>query len=181
MQARYKGMKQIADGCRRNDPRAQTELYNRTAHGVYNSCYRILRDEMQAEDAMHETYIKAFRRFPQDGDAAIEAWLRRIAVNTSIDMLRRRRKNWMPVDESIPDPGEPDGWDSEAALTSGVEAVKKGLEQLPEGYRLVLTLHLIEDYTFDEIAPMLGIAPSSVRSQYARGRARLREMLKEIR
>ncbi len=167
-------MKEIIEACRRGDRRAQTELYDRFAPGVYNSCLRILGDRAAAEDAMQDSFIKAFGRLPDD--IPLEAWLRRVAINTSIDVLRRRKMVFTSLNENLPDE-EPE---HEEDVKASVAAIREGMQRLPEGYRLVLTLHLVEGYSFDEAAEALGITPSTVRSQYVRGKARLREILKKL-
>ena len=168
---------ELVKKCCRGDSRAQFELYAMYARAMYNVSCRIIPDRMEAEDAMQEAFFKAFDRISTfRGEVTFGAWLKRIVINTCLDHLKKRRVQLVSFDDL---PGLAEHTDSSDDYTpESVEQVKLAMQQLPEGYRVVLTLRLVEELDYPEIAEMLDINESSVRSQYTRGRQKLVELLK---
>lgn len=169
---------ELVDLCRHGDSKAQFELYSLYSKAMFNVSCRILSDKMEAEDAMQEAFFKAFDKISTfRNEVAFGAWLKRIVVNTCIDYLKKKKLQFTPIDEvrNIADTQN----DSEDYIPESVEEVKYAMTLLPEGYRVVLSLHLIEGYEYEEIAEMLGIGQSSVRSQFTRARQKLLELLKQ--
>lgn len=168
----------LVEGCKKQDIRAQKQFYNTYYKMVYNSCYRILYDPMAAEDCMQETFLKAFAKIDTIGEAPLEAWLRRIAINTALDKLKRNKVEWIEVDETycfyVDDPDN----EREENIEWQVDQVKKTIGKLPENYRLVLTLYLFEGYDHEEISTILGLKETTIRSQYARAKQKLVEIIK---
>lgn len=168
---------EIIKGCRKQDTKAQLKFYNLYYKMVYNTCYKILYNAMDAEDAMQESFIKAFAKIDILGDAPLEAWLRRIAINTSIDKLKKKHTIEIELDEKLPVlDDEPD---NEEEVVWKVEQVKKAIALLPDSYRLIITLHLLEGYDYDEISSILMIKQATARAQFARARYKLIELLKQ--
>ncbi|MGE0078267.1 MAG: RNA polymerase sigma factor [Bacteroidales bacterium] len=169
---------ELIELCRHGDTKAQFEIYNLYSRAMYNVSCRILPDRMEAEDAMQEAFFKAFDKIHTfRNEVAFGAWLKRIVVNTSIDYLKKKKLQFASIDDvkSIADFQN----DSDDFLPESVEEVTLAMNQLPEGYRVVLSLHLVEGYEYEEIAEMLGIGQSSVRSQFTRARQKLIELLKQ--
>ncbi|MDR1054791.1 MAG: RNA polymerase sigma factor [Prevotellaceae bacterium] len=167
----------IIEGCKRRNTKAQMQFYNMFYKVLYNCCYRILPNSMDAEDAMQESFIKAFDKIDTIGNAPPEAWLRRIAINTSIDKLKKRRMALVELDDRMPVLDD-EPYDEEE-VNWKVEQVKKSIAQLPDGHRLILTLHLLEGYNYDEIAEILNIKEGTARGQFTRARQKLIELLKQ--
>lgn len=166
----------LIESCKRQDRKAQMEVYRLYYRSIYNTCFRILRRQDEAEDAMQDSFIKVFDKIEAYSDSTpFEAWIKRIAINTSIDALRKKKVNVVELDERTPIT-EDDVDDFNEKMLK-VEAIKKGIDALPEGYRIILTLHLIEGYDYEEIAEILNISNSTARSQYTRGKKRLLEIL----
>jgi RNA polymerase sigma-70 factor (ECF subfamily) len=171
----------IIKRCVDGDRRSQMHLYTTFDKRVFNSCFRILRDREDAEDAMQESFIKAFsglHRF--DGAVPFEAWIVRIAINTSIDTLRERHLEVVDCDETrlewFEDSGtEEDDWEQ---TLEQVKQVKAAIERLPDASRIIVTLYLIEGYDHDEIAQILNVAPGTERIQYMRAKQKLIQLLK---
>jgi RNA polymerase sigma-70 factor (ECF subfamily) len=143
---------------------------------MYNISYRITGRQEDAEDALQEAFISAFRNLGSyRADASFGAWLKRIVVNKSINILKKRRHEWMPEGEE---------WDVAEAEAPAeyreeltIDRVKKAIEELPDGYRLVLSLYLLEGYDHQEIAGIMGITESTSKSQLNRAKGKLREKL----
>lgn len=163
--------------CKVGDREAHYRLYKLYARAMFNVCYRITRSEDDAEDALQEAFISAFRNLDSyRGDAAFGAWLKRIVVNKAISALKRKRHEVIPDDEQWDVAEADDTVEYRADLT--VERVKKAIEQLPDGYRAALSLYLLEGYDHKEIGEILGISVSTSKSQLNRAKSKLRELLK---
>ena len=135
---------------------------------LYRLCLVMLRNTADAEDAVQETYIKYMLSSPPFNDDEHEkAWLITVAANKCRDMLRFRKRHAADSDDILRD---------RAAETES-RGVLEALLEVPEKYRIVLTLHYIEGYKVDEIAKMLGKTPSAVKMRLAKGRELLKEKL----
>ena len=146
---------------------------------LYSVSLRILKNEHDAQDAMHDAFIKAFQNISKvENELKLGAWLKRIVINGSLDFLRKKKKvRWLEDSMAIQEREE--GEDSELLeeepLT--IEDVKKALINLKDKYRIIIVLYLLEDYTHKEIAEQLGLKESTVRNQYARGKQLLKKQL----
>ena len=144
---------------------------------MFNVGYRITRSEEEAEDVLQEAFINAFRNLDSyRGDATFGAWLKRIVINKAINAVNKRKHETIPDDEK---------WDvaEEEALPEyredlTVERVKESIEKLPDGYRTVLSLYLLEGYDHQEIGEIMGITESTSKSQLNRAKSKLKELLK---
>lgn len=166
----------IVELCKRGHHRAQMQMYSIFYKRIYNTCYRILRDSFEAEDTMQESFLKAFSRLDQYVDSIpFEAWLVRIAINTSIDKLRKKELDIITLNENIvyDDITETDDDLDWELVQNKVEQVKTAIEKLPENSRLIINLYLIEGYDHEEIAEILNIAPGTARIQYMRAKQKL--------
>ena len=145
---------------------------------MYNVAYRIVGGEDDAQDALQEAFISAFRNLESyRGDAAFGAWLKRIVVNKAINIVKKRKHELIPDDEQWDVAEEEEIVEYREALS--VDRVKKAIEQLPDGYRSVLSLYLLEGYDHQEIAEILGITESTSKSQLNRAKAKLKELLEK--
>ena len=176
METQYQNIHQdLIDRCRKGDTKAQFELYKLYYKPMYNISFRMVGDALEAEDVMQEAFLKAFTKLDTyEGLVSFGAWLKKIVINRSLDYLKKRKVKFEEINEKIPDE-EPEG-----IVISEVhmEHLKKAIQRLPDGYRVVLTLHLLEGYDHEEIAEILKISNGSSRSQYLRAKLKLREMLK---
>lgn len=165
--------------CKKNDRQAQMELYQLYNKAMYNTSLRILGIPEEAEDAMQESFLKAFRSLHHfEGRSGFGHWLKQIVIRTSIDILRKRRFSFEPLEDwKVPIADEPAR--DEEEIVARAEEIRQAIYRLPDGYRIVLSLHLLEGYDHEEIGQILGIGNSSSRSQYARARKRLIEELKK--
>lgn len=172
---------EIIESCKRNDRRAQMQLYNSFYKRIYNTCFRILHDSAEAEDAMQESFLKAFTNLGTYSQSIpFEAWIVKIAINTSIDKLRKKKMDIIELNENIGyDIAEMNEHEEWKEITNKVEQVKMAIEQLSEKNRLIINLYLIEGYDHDEIAEILNIAPGTARIQYMRAKQHLIEFCKK--
>jgi len=177
----YKNIHQdIINRCKSGEQKAQFQLYKLYYKAMYNSCLRIVNDSLEAEDIMQESFLKAFEKINfYKGEVSFGAWLKRIVINHSLDELRKRKLDINSMEESVYELKEEDKIDNHDEVSLKVDEIKKGIRKLPDGYRIVLSLYLIEGYDHDEISEILNINSSTSRSQFARAKRKLIECLKE--
>jgi len=171
----------LIDGCRAGDQKAQFQVYKLYYKAMFNTSLRIVNDLMEAEDVMQEAFLSAFEKInTYSGSVSFGAWLKKIVVNRSLDALSKRKEIFEDIEAHT---GIYDNSGEEIAYKQDVEAkveeVKNAIEKLPEGYRVILSLYLIEGYDHDEIADMLKISSSTSRSQLSRAKQKLVSVLKE--
>lgn len=169
----------IIDRCLLGDRAAQYELYKLYSKAMYNTALRITGNQMDAEDVLQESFVNAFRKLKSyKGTASFGSWLKRIVVNNAINLVNKRRLEVEPL-ESHGVEEEPVEQQNDRDLTYDVAMVNQGIMLLPEGYRMVLSLYLLEGYDHKEIGEVLGISESTSKSQFNRSKKKLREILKE--
>jgi len=162
--------------CRRGDREAHYRIYKLYARSMYNVSFRITGREEDAEDALQEAFISAFNNLQSyRADATFGAWLKRIVVNKSINLLKKRKHELISEEEQWDIPEEEVQEEYREELT--VDRVKKAIEELPDGYRTVLSLYLLEGYDHQEIAGIMGISESTSKSQLNRAKTKLRDKL----
>src|SRR5664279_52091 len=170
----------LIDGCRRGDQKAQFQIYKLYYKAMYNTSLRIVNDTMEAEDIMQESFLSAFEKIDTySGTVSFGAWLKKIVVNRSLDAMNKKKIIFEDIESHV-DIRDDSGDDTAryADLDSRVEEVKEAIERLPDGYRLILTLYLLEGYDHDEIAEILSINSSTSRSQLSRAKQKLITELK---
>ena len=167
---------EIIERCRHGDQEAHYHLYKLYSRSMYNVGYRIVNNTGEAEDVLQEAFISAFRSLEYyRGEATFGSWLKRIVVNKAINAIKKRKTERFPDDEEF-DVVEDVGRD-DTGFPFTVDQVRKGIESLPDGYRSVLSLYLLEGYDHGEIAEILGISESTSKSQFNRSKKKLREIL----
>ncbi len=163
----------LIEECRQGSARAQFRLYNQYSKAMYNLAYRILNNREDAEDILQEAFVDCFRnlntfRF----ESTFGAWLKKILVNKCINQLKKKKID-LTLCENLP----VDIYEEDADVTYDTTKIFKGIEKLPDGYRVILTLYLLEGYDHQEIAQILGITESTSKSQYSRAKDKLRNII----
>ena len=144
---------------------------------MYNTALRFTREEEAAQDVMQEAFISAFENLnTYRGDSAFGAWLKRIVINKAITYLGKRKMERLPEDERW-DVKEEEPVDIFEGFPFTVEKVQQAIHDLPDGYRSVLSLYLLEGYDHSEIAEIMGITESTSKSQFNRSKKKLKELL----
>jgi len=165
--------------CKQGDVQSYNALYRRYATAMFNTSLRIVNNSADAEDVLQEAFVAAFRLDSFDYSSTFGAWLKRIVINKSIDVLRRRKLTVIDIDNASVDGIQDDELPDEENIKLKVDEIKKAIIKLPSGYRTVLSLFLFEDYSYSEIATTLNITESTVRTQYHRARHKLLHTLKK--
>lgn len=167
---------QIVVRCRKGDARAFHELYEAYSKAMYNICLRMTGHSSDAEDVLQEAFVQVFRNLEKlESDSSLTAWIKRIVVNHCLSYLRKKKVRWEEVGETeAADETTVD--EEEHALT--VAVVKEAIRELPDGYRTVLNLYIFEEYSHREIAGLLGITESTVKTQFMRAKEKVRQLVR---
>jgi RNA polymerase sigma-70 factor (ECF subfamily) len=182
VEAAFRNLHQdLLDGCKNGDQKAQFQIYKLYYKAMYNTSLRIVNDSMEAEDIMQESFLSAFEKIDTySGIVSFGAWLKKIVVNRSLDALNKRKAVFEDIEAHA---GLRDDSSEDTAryeeIDFRVEEVKEAIERLPDGYRVILSLYLLEGYDHDEIAEILSINSSTSRSQLSRAKQKLIGELKE--
>ncbi|TDI71850.1 MAG: RNA polymerase sigma factor [Bacteroidetes bacterium] len=180
MGTQYRNIHQdIVDQCKNGDRQAQFQFYKLYSKAMYNIAYRITNNELDAEDVLQEAFVSAFKNIHDyRGTASIGAWLKRIVINNSITTIKKRKADLVPIDEHEHYVDIIDAGDDET-LYLNVDKIRNAIQLLPDGYRVVFSLYLMEGYDHKEIASILNISESTSKSQYNRSKKKLQKILKE--
>jgi len=155
-------------------------LYNRYARSIYNSISRIISHTAEAEDILQETFFSVFSDVEKLKTInSFEAWVRRLAINRAISHLRKRKILFTDMGESELEAEREYDVEADELFNTQVADVRHCISELSEGYRTILNLYLFEKMTHDDIATMLGISSTTVRTQYHRAKKRIVESLKD--
>ena len=165
--------------CKEGDAQSYEALYHRYARAMFNTSLRIVNHVPDAEDVLQESFLAAFRLENFDYSSTFGAWLKRIVINKSIDLLRRRKMHVVHIDEVALEGQTDQEQVDEGQVQLKVEEIKKAMASLPDGYRTVLSLSLFEGYDYEEIAEIMKITETTVRTQYHRAKIKLLHMLKK--
>ena len=171
---------ELVERCKQGHTPSYEVLYQRYAKAMYSTSLRIVNNQADAEDVLQEAFVDAFRSLNDfHYRSTFGAWLKKIVSNKSINVLRKRKMlmvdmdetniNGIPAEESI----------DEEQIQYQVNAIKKAIQQLPDGYRTVLTLYLLEGYDHEEISEIVGISHNTVRTQYIRAKQKLLFIMKQ--
>lgn len=170
----------IVEQCKANDRRAQLKLYKQYCDGMFCVAMRFLKNADDAEDVIQEAFIKAFQRIHQfKGDVTFGAWLKRIVINKSIDFLKAKKQKLVELDESYMHIEADEDWSIEEGIS--LAEVKNAIESLPEKYKYVVMMFLMEGFDHSEISQVLEITESACRTRLLRGKGFLKELLKNKR
>jgi RNA polymerase sigma factor (sigma-70 family) len=173
----FKEQNDLIKGCIDGDRSAQYAFYKKYSKAMYNISYRITNDPDDASDVLQEAFLSAYKYMHSfKGDSSVGAWLKRIVVNASINHIKKKRIMYEPIDNL--EAGEEESMKDEDIVLE-LDRVKSAIQQLPDGFRTVFSLYLLEGYDHREIAGILGITESTSKSQYNRAKKKLKEILKE--
>ena len=169
---------ELIEKCKQNNRKAQLQLYAQYCDGMYVVANRFVKNSMEAEDIVQEAFIKAFSKLHQyKAEVTFGAWLKRIVINKSIDVLKSKKQHLQDLEEvhlKVVDDADNE-WLVADHIT--IEDVKHAIAQLPEKYELVVMLYLIEGYDHQEISEILNITEVASRTQLSRGKVKLQELL----
>jgi len=166
---------EIIQGCIAQKASSQEKLYALYARRMMAVCLRYTRSRAEAEDVFHEAFVKVFKNLASWQGGSFEGWMRRIFVNTAINHYHQNKKYFDHVDASY---AENLMTTSENILTElSTQELMDLIGSLPEGYKMIFNLHVVEGYNHNEIAEMLSIAEGSSKSQLSKAKTYLKKLI----
>ena len=170
---------ELIDACKEGDRKAQYKIYKLYYKAMYNTSLRIVNDTSEAEDIMQESFLDAFRRLDSySGEGSFGSWLKRIVINNSLDAIRKNKES-VSIEEGSLDFPEIVDENREEELHYKVAEVKEAITKLPEEYRVVLSLFLLEGYDHEEISEILNISNNTSRTRFVRAKQKVLQIMKE--
>ncbi len=165
--------------CQRNDRKAQTAFYNMYKGKMMGICRRYARTKVEAEDIFQEAFIKIFNNVATlEKPEAVGAWVRKTVIHTAINYYYANVKFQNQIDyETVTESNQ--SYENILASLSTEELLKL-IHQLPDGYRMVFNLYVIDGYNHLEIGEILGISENTSKSQLSRAKELLRKQLKKL-
>ena len=168
--------------CEQGDPRAQLQVYDNYSRGMYHVALRIVKDPAEAEDVMQESMITAFNKMSQwNREATFGSWLKRIVINNSLSLLRKKNKMETVAYEEVAYHIESQADEEQIDMENAGMTAKKVLHimnKLKDNYRQILTLHLIEGMDNEEICEIMKISNAMCRTTISRAKESLRTKIK---
>ena len=173
------GFNIVLERARKGRQESLMRLYDLCCDTVFNASYRIVLNAQDAEEITQDAFLKTFASLDSfsGSERDFVAFVKTIAINKSIDLFRKHSKE--PFYEEIDYKTSEVEDDNDDFEDYPIEKIKEALNNLPDGYRLTITMRLIEGMEFSNIAEKMGIKESTVRSQYARGLEKLRVTIKK--
>lgn len=165
--------------CLRHERAAQRVLYEKYRTPLYRLCLRYARDAQEAEDFLHESFLLIFKDLGQlRQPAALAAWLRRLTINTCLQQLRKR-PDWYTMDEykteNLADTIE--GEDDNSLLDIPIQLLLEAIRSLPDGYRTVFNLFVVDGFSHQDVAAQLNISVGASKSQLHKAKAMLQKKI----
>lgn len=160
--------------CKQGSKKACYELYRLYSKAMLNVAFRIVGSVDEAEDVLQEAFLDAFNRIKDfRQETTFGLWLKQIVVHRAINLLRKRKLELVQLGEdqleNIPDSELED----DEEMLEQVAQVKEAMKLLPDGYRVVLSLYLLEGYDHEEIGQILNISENTSRTQFLRAKRKL--------
>ncbi len=168
------GFNIVLERARKGRQESLMRLYDLCCDTVFNASYRIVLNAQDAEEITQDAFLKTFANLDNfsGSERDFVAFVKTIAINKSIDLFRKHSRE--PFYEEIDYKTSEIEDNDDDFEDFPIEKIKEALNNLPDGYRLTITLRLIDGMEFSEIAKQMGIKESTVRSQYVRGLEKLR-------
>ena len=166
-------LEQLIEQCKKNDVKAQGQIYKLFASKLFSICLKYSGNYAEAEDNLQDAFVTIFNKISQfKNKGSFEGWMKRITINTALQRYRGVGVYDLVNEHQIPD--ETIEIDEDAI---GMDFLLKIIQELPNRYRLVFNLYVMDDYSHKEIAEMLDITVGTSKSNLARARMILKEKI----
>ncbi|MFZ5552621.1 MAG: RNA polymerase sigma factor [Bacteroidota bacterium] len=174
MQTTVDELERMVEGCIQNDRTSQEKFYKRFAPKMFAVCMSFTKDYEDAKDLMQEGFIKVFKNISKyDRLGSLEGWVRRVIVNTAIDHIRVDKNKYFFVQYDSEADYESVQVENDAVKQLSTEDFYTITKFLPAGYKIILTLFVVEGYSHEEIAEKLKISVGTSKSQLAKAKKKL--------
>lgn len=168
------GLELLIEKCKKNDTKAQSELYNLFSGKLFALCLKYSRNYVEAEDNLHDAFVTIFEKISQyKYKGSFEGWLKRIVVNTALQRYRGKSVFNIVNENNI----EEDIIEIEDDNDVGIDFLLLSIQELPDRYRLVFNLYALDGYSHKEIAKMLDISTGTTKSNLSRARKILKNKI----
>lgn len=174
--------KEIVDGCKQGKKKFQDVLYEKYSALLLGVCIRYTKNRMEAEDILHDAFIKIFisiKSFELKNEGSLYSWIKRITVNTALNHLRDNLKHAFTQDIDDFSTANQISETEEKNSYPDIEPheILKKINEMPNGYKVVFNMYVIEKYSHQEIADELGISLSTSKTQLFKAKKYLQEAL----
>lgn len=164
-------LKQLIKNCKKRDIKSQSEIYQLFAGKLFALCLKYSKTKQEAEDNLQDAFITIFKKIDQFKHiGSFEGWMKRIVINTALQSYREKKVLNL-VEENYPDEVEVEVNESDLSL----DFLLKIIQELPERYRMVFNLYVLDGFSHKEIASLMGIAEGTSKSNLSRARLILKE------
>ena len=168
--------RELVEDCKQGKRQAQFEIYRLYSKAMYNICIRMVRNELDAEDLLQNSFVDVFTKLHTFRyQSSVGAWIKRIVVNNCINFLKKRKLKIEELNDQVAE--RPMIVENEYSAPFSVESINQALLKLPDGYRVVFTLYMFEGYDHKEIGSILNISEATSKSQFSRAKKKLRMLL----
>lgn len=180
---------ELIDGCKKWHKKAQNELYDKYAGRLFAVCMRYMSNRNDAEDVLQESLVKIYKNidsFSYTEEKAFYYWMNRIAVNTALNHIRKNLKNKFDTDinqveNEFADHNNADFSQYDEIIEYiGSQKLFNIVQELPDGYRTVFNLYVVENYSHKEISEQLDISVNTSKTQLLRARKMLSSKINKI-
>jgi len=165
--------------CITGDETAFKSLYDLYSNAIYNTAYRIVNNQGDAEDMVQESFADAFRNISGfENRSGFGTWLKRILIHKCINLVKKKRLDIVELKELHIENATVKEDDSDEEMQWEINKILKGIQALPSNYRVIVSLYLLEGYDHEEIAQIMNMPEATIRTQYVRGKKKLVDMIK---
>ncbi|NRB83212.1 MAG: RNA polymerase sigma factor [Winogradskyella sp.] len=169
-------LERLIKNCIKQDAQAQSQLYKQYASKLFSLCLKYSRNYAEAEDNLHDAFITVFSKIDQyNNKGSFEGWLKRIAINTSLQRYRENVGVYDITDEGNIEDVSVDINDKDLSI----DFLLGLIQELPDRYRLVFNLYVLDGYTHVEISELINISIGTSKSNLARARLILKDKIED--
>ncbi len=169
----------LVELCLKKDSRSLDELYNSFSGKMFGVCLRYAKNRTDAQDLLHDGFVKVYTGLHEyKGNGSLEGWIRRIMVNTAINFYKRRTGKFFGITES--DEENITGYSEDIIGQISTQELLHYVNEMPDGYRLVFNMYVIEGYKHIEISELLGISEATSKTQFMKARRYLMKKVKQM-
>ena len=166
-------LEQLITKCKKNDAEAQSQIYKLFSSPLFSLCLKYSKNYAEAQDNLQDSFVTIFKKIDQfSNKGSLEGWMKRITINTALQRYRSVGVFDIVNEDQIED----------VAIEINEEEVSLDfllsiIQELPDRYRLVFNLYVLDDYSHKEIAEMMGISTGTTKSNLARARMILKDKI----
>jgi RNA polymerase sigma-70 factor (ECF subfamily) len=168
-------LEELIKNCKKQDAKAQSQLYKRYASKLFSLCLKYSKNYVDAEDNLHDAFVTIFKKIEQYKNVgSFEGWIKRITINTALQCYRQ-----VGVFDIINEAAIEDVTVDVNNNDVDLDFLLKIIQELPDRYRLVFNLYVLDGYSHNEISELLNISSGTSKSNLARGRYILKQKIED--